>query len=158
MDQQQQGILSMHDPRLHAPLLRHPSICQDQQIIAALQQTTKELHAAVAVRLAGQLPVVLHTKQLQQTAPGAVAIESCTLTAKPTSAAAPQLSCLAPPMLASRNSSSTSERTAAGSRQQRPSVAALCTSRQHMWTSLVAAAASSTFNKVVCRCGLQQQR
>jgi hypothetical protein len=61
----QQGILSILDPRLHAPLLRHPSINQEQQIIAALQQTSKELHAAVAARLAGQLPVVLCIKQLQ---------------------------------------------------------------------------------------------
>jgi hypothetical protein len=62
---QQQGMLSMHDPRLQAPLLRHVSISQDQQIVAVLQQTSKELHAAVAARLAGQLPVVLCTKQVQ---------------------------------------------------------------------------------------------
>jgi hypothetical protein len=63
---EQQGILNMHDPCLQAPLLRHPSVSQDQQIVAALQQTSMELHAAVAARLAGQLPVVLCINQLQR--------------------------------------------------------------------------------------------
>jgi hypothetical protein len=62
---EQQGVVGVHDPRLQTPLLRHPGFSQDQQIVAALQQTSKELHAAVAARLAGQLPVVLCTKQLR---------------------------------------------------------------------------------------------
>jgi hypothetical protein len=66
MNQQQQLPLSMHDPPLLVPLLRHPSISQNQQVLAALLQTSQQLQAAVAELLAGQLPVVLHINQLQQ--------------------------------------------------------------------------------------------
>ncbi|KAF6254816.1 hypothetical protein COO60DRAFT_282268 [Scenedesmus sp. NREL 46B-D3] len=57
---------SMYTPQLRMPLLRHRSISQDLQVVAALQQTSKELQAAVAQLLHGQLPVVLRARQLQQ--------------------------------------------------------------------------------------------
>lgn len=66
MYKQRQDPLCMHEVRLLAPLLRHPSISKDQQVVAALQQTSKELQEAVSARLAGQLPVVLHANKLQQ--------------------------------------------------------------------------------------------
>jgi hypothetical protein len=63
---EQQRVLCMHDPSVQSPLLRHSSVSQDHQIVAALQQTSKELHAAVAAHLAGQLPLVLCPKQLRR--------------------------------------------------------------------------------------------
>jgi hypothetical protein len=57
---------SILDHRLHSTLLRHPSISQDQQVVAALLQTSQQLQAAVAQLLPGQLPVVLHARKLQQ--------------------------------------------------------------------------------------------
>uniref|UniRef100_A0A383W0I8 Uncharacterized protein n=1 Tax=Tetradesmus obliquus TaxID=3088 RepID=A0A383W0I8_TETOB len=58
------GIL---DYRLLKPLLRHRSISQDQQAVATLLQTSKQLQAvAVQQLLPGQLPVVLHARKLQQ--------------------------------------------------------------------------------------------
>ncbi|KAF6254830.1 hypothetical protein COO60DRAFT_282890 [Scenedesmus sp. NREL 46B-D3] len=71
MYKQRQDPLCMHEVRLLAPLLRHPSISKDQQVVAALQQTSKELQEAVSARLAGQLPVVLHANKLQQVLPAA---------------------------------------------------------------------------------------
>jgi hypothetical protein len=65
---QQQAMHSMHDPELHTPFLRHPSISQDQQAVVQLQQVSKELQAAVAQLLAGQVPVALdvqHDKMQQ---------------------------------------------------------------------------------------------
>uniref|UniRef100_A0A383WI33 F-box domain-containing protein n=1 Tax=Tetradesmus obliquus TaxID=3088 RepID=A0A383WI33_TETOB len=59
---------SILDYRLLKPLLRHPSISQDQQAIAALLQTSKQLQAAVAELLPGKLPVVLHARKPQQAA------------------------------------------------------------------------------------------
>jgi hypothetical protein len=57
----------MLDHRLLVALLRHPSISQDLQAVAALQQTSKQLQTAIAESLlAGQLPVVLCTIKLQQ--------------------------------------------------------------------------------------------
>jgi hypothetical protein len=53
----------MHDPQLHDPILRHPIISQDQQVVAQLQQVSKELQAAVAQVLAGQVPVTLAVQQ-----------------------------------------------------------------------------------------------
>uniref|UniRef100_A0A383W3M9 Uncharacterized protein n=1 Tax=Tetradesmus obliquus TaxID=3088 RepID=A0A383W3M9_TETOB len=57
---------SLYEPQLLTPILRHRSISQDQQAIAALLQTSKHLQAAVVQLLPGQLPVLLHTSQLQQ--------------------------------------------------------------------------------------------
>jgi hypothetical protein len=57
---------SILDHRLQSTLLRHPSISQDQQVVAALLQTSQQLQAAVAQLLPGQLPVVLHARKLQQ--------------------------------------------------------------------------------------------
>jgi hypothetical protein len=51
---------------LQAALLCHPTIGQDQQMVAQLQQTSQEMQAAVAELCAARLPVVLHTKLLQQ--------------------------------------------------------------------------------------------
>jgi hypothetical protein len=56
----------MHDARLHMPLLRHPSVCEDVQTVIKLQQTSKQLQTAVATVLQGQLPVVLSTVQPQR--------------------------------------------------------------------------------------------
>jgi hypothetical protein len=42
MDKQQQSPLGMYDPQLMTPLLRHSSINQDQQVVAALQQTSQQ--------------------------------------------------------------------------------------------------------------------
>jgi hypothetical protein len=63
---QQHFPLGMQNPQLLIPLLQHPSINQDQQVVAALQQTSQQLQAAVAELLAGQLPVALHIHHLQQ--------------------------------------------------------------------------------------------
>jgi hypothetical protein len=57
---------SILDHRLQSTLLRHPSISQDQQVVAALLQTSQQLQAAAAQLLPGQLPVVLHARKLQQ--------------------------------------------------------------------------------------------
>jgi hypothetical protein len=54
------------DIRLQPALLCHPTIGQDQQMVAQLQQTSQEMQAAVAELCAARLPVVLHTKMLQQ--------------------------------------------------------------------------------------------
>jgi hypothetical protein len=62
---QQQAMRSMHDPQLHTPVLRHPSIIQDQQAVVQLQQVSKDLQAAVAQLLAGQVPVTLAVQQEQ---------------------------------------------------------------------------------------------
>jgi hypothetical protein len=65
---QQPAMHRMHDPKLHMPILRHPSICQDQQVVVQLQQVFKELQAVVAQLLVGQVPVVLdvqHDKMQQ---------------------------------------------------------------------------------------------
>jgi hypothetical protein len=53
---------------VQAALLCHPSISQDQQVVAALQQTSKQLQAAVAQVLQGQLSVAIHTGRLPQAA------------------------------------------------------------------------------------------
>jgi hypothetical protein len=55
---------SLYEPQLQMPILRHPSISQNVQVVAALQQTSKQLQAAVAQLLQGQLPVVLQTSEL----------------------------------------------------------------------------------------------
>jgi hypothetical protein len=60
---QQQAMRSMHDPQLHTPILRHPSISQDQQAVVQLQHLSKDLQAAVAQLLAGQVPVTLGVQQ-----------------------------------------------------------------------------------------------
>jgi hypothetical protein len=57
---------SFMDHRLQTALLRHPSISQDHQIVAALLQTSQQLQDAVTQLLPGQLPVVLHARKLQQ--------------------------------------------------------------------------------------------
>jgi hypothetical protein len=57
---------SLYGSQLQMPILWHPSISQDLQVVAALQQTSKQLHAAVAQLLRGQLPVVLQTSGLPQ--------------------------------------------------------------------------------------------
>lgn len=68
--QQLQDLLprctSINDPQLQAALLRHPSISQDQQVVAKLLQTSKELQAAVRQCGAGQLPMLLQPIKLQQ--------------------------------------------------------------------------------------------
>jgi hypothetical protein len=61
MELQTQASYGLHNPQLLTPLLRHPSISQDQLIIAALQATSKQLQAAVAQQLPEQLPVLLRT-------------------------------------------------------------------------------------------------
>jgi hypothetical protein len=61
MELQRQAANSLPDPQLLTALLAHTSISQDQHIIAALQATSKQLQAAVAQQLLGQLPVVLCT-------------------------------------------------------------------------------------------------
>jgi hypothetical protein len=55
----------LHDQQLRTPLLRHPSISQDQQVLLKLLQTSKELQAAVAEHCAGQLPAVYSTTKPQ---------------------------------------------------------------------------------------------
>jgi hypothetical protein len=57
----------MQDPCLQAALLRHPDIANDQQVVAALQQTSSELQAALAELAAGQLCVRLSHITLHQT-------------------------------------------------------------------------------------------
>lgn len=57
---------SIYEPQLQTPILRHPSISQDQQVVAALQQTSKQMQEAVAQLLSRQLPVVLHPSRPQQ--------------------------------------------------------------------------------------------
>jgi hypothetical protein len=57
---------SLYEQQLQTPILRHPSISQDQQAVVRLQQTSKQLQVAMAWLLRGQLPVALHTSQLQQ--------------------------------------------------------------------------------------------
>jgi hypothetical protein len=57
---------SLYESQLQMPLLRHPSISRDLQVVAALQQTSKQLQAAVAQLLQGQLPVVLQASELQR--------------------------------------------------------------------------------------------
>jgi hypothetical protein len=64
--QQQQAMHSIHDPQLHTPILRHPSISQNQQAVVQLQLVSKELQAAVAQLLAGQVPVALDVQDKQQ--------------------------------------------------------------------------------------------
>jgi hypothetical protein len=64
--QLQQAACSMSDPQLHTPLLGHPSIAQNWQVVAKLLQTSKELQAAAATVWVGQQQVVLHTGQVQQ--------------------------------------------------------------------------------------------
>jgi hypothetical protein len=49
-----------------ATLLSHPSIGGDQQVVAMLQQASKQLQTAVAELLAGHLPVTLHAQRWQQ--------------------------------------------------------------------------------------------
>jgi hypothetical protein len=56
----------LYEQQLQTPILRHPSICNDRQVVALLQQTSKQLQAAVASLLRGQLTVVMHITQLQQ--------------------------------------------------------------------------------------------
>jgi hypothetical protein len=51
---------------LNSILLHHPSISQDQQVVAKLLQTSKELQAAVAQHSAGQLHLVLQPRKRQQ--------------------------------------------------------------------------------------------
>jgi hypothetical protein len=58
--------MQLQHPELQAALLRHPSISQDQQAVAALLRLSKSTQAAVAQQLAGQLQVVLHARKLQQ--------------------------------------------------------------------------------------------
>jgi hypothetical protein len=61
LELQRQATNSLHDPQLLTALLGHHSISREQHIIAALQATSKQLQAAVAQQLLGQLPVVLRT-------------------------------------------------------------------------------------------------
>jgi hypothetical protein len=61
LELQRQARNSLHNPQLLTPLLGHPSISQDQHIIAALQATSKQLQTAVTQQLHGQLLVVLCT-------------------------------------------------------------------------------------------------
>jgi hypothetical protein len=58
--------VSFVDPRLQAALLPHPSFSQDQQVVAKLLQTSKELQAAVGQWGAGQLHLALQPRKLQQ--------------------------------------------------------------------------------------------
>uniref|UniRef100_A0A383WIA1 Uncharacterized protein n=1 Tax=Tetradesmus obliquus TaxID=3088 RepID=A0A383WIA1_TETOB len=58
--------ISLFDPRLLRPLLHHTSISQDQQAVATLLMTSKQLQEAVAEVLAGQLPVVLYMVREQR--------------------------------------------------------------------------------------------
>jgi hypothetical protein len=51
---------------LEGVLLWHPSISQNQQAVAALQQTSQQLQAAVAQWLPGALPVTLHVTRRNQ--------------------------------------------------------------------------------------------
>jgi hypothetical protein len=51
------------DPQLQAALLRHPSISQDQQLVASLLQTIKELQAALGQWGEPQLTVQLRKLQ-----------------------------------------------------------------------------------------------
>jgi hypothetical protein len=57
---------SLHDTRLHTPLLRQPSIREDVQVVATLQRTSKQLKAAVGQVLQGQVLAELSTVHLQQ--------------------------------------------------------------------------------------------
>jgi hypothetical protein len=57
---------SLYESQLQMPILWQPSISQNLQVVAALQQTSKQLQAAVAQLLRGQLPVVLQTSELPQ--------------------------------------------------------------------------------------------
>jgi hypothetical protein len=66
--QQQPAMHSMHDPQLNTPILRHPSISCNQQALLQLQQVSKELQAAIAQVLAGQVPVVLAVQDKKQLA------------------------------------------------------------------------------------------
>jgi hypothetical protein len=47
-------------------ILHHPSTYQDQQVVAKLLQTSKEVQAAVAQWGAGQLQLTLQPRKLQQ--------------------------------------------------------------------------------------------
>jgi hypothetical protein len=59
-------LSGIRDEQLLAPLLSHPSIGQDQQVVVVLQQTSKWLQEAAAEHLAGQLPGALHAKRWKQ--------------------------------------------------------------------------------------------
>jgi hypothetical protein len=54
------------NPKAYAPLLKHPSICQDQQVLLLLQQTSKQLQAAVAEHCTAQLAAVVQAQEVQQ--------------------------------------------------------------------------------------------
>lgn len=55
---------SINDPHLQAALLRHPSISQDQQV-AKLLQTSKELQAAVEQQGQPQLQLIVQPRRMQ---------------------------------------------------------------------------------------------
>jgi hypothetical protein len=61
---QADAVHSLQDPQLLTSLLRHPSFCQDQQVIAQLLQTYKGMQAAVMQLLPRQLPAVLSTHEV----------------------------------------------------------------------------------------------
>jgi hypothetical protein len=67
MDQQQQtAVHSLNDPQLYKPLLLHPSVIQDQCVVAKLLQASKQLQEAVAQLLFGQLQAVLSAAKVRQ--------------------------------------------------------------------------------------------
>jgi hypothetical protein len=57
---------TLHDSSLHTPLLLHKIVCEDVLVVTKLQQTSKQLQAAVGQLLQGQLSVDLSTAKLQQ--------------------------------------------------------------------------------------------
>jgi hypothetical protein len=57
-------VCSLQNPQLLTPLLRHPSFCQDQQVLAQLLQTSKGMQTAVMQLLPRHLPVVLSTSDV----------------------------------------------------------------------------------------------
>jgi hypothetical protein len=66
MAQKHKQAHRLHDPQLHGALLLDSSVAKDQRVWASLLQTSKQLHAAVAQLLCGQLQAVLSTAKVQQ--------------------------------------------------------------------------------------------
>jgi hypothetical protein len=56
------------NPKAYSPLLKHPSICQEQQVLLLLQQTSKQLQAAIAEHCTAQLAAVVRAHKVQQLA------------------------------------------------------------------------------------------
>jgi hypothetical protein len=66
--EQDPSVCFFGNPSAYLPLLKHPSVCQDQQVLLLLQQTSKQLQAAIAEHCTAQLPAVVQTQNVPQAA------------------------------------------------------------------------------------------